>query len=404
MRLTTQQGASSIRFRNSSLDFTPKRGFTTTTKPMKRKETNTSQSTAPSTGQRNFPSRARGGSGPPPQSYNTLADLDGLGEADILKALYDNPHLAREAAQLVESKDSNKLDGKSSRGTTGTTGARSTTKKPRSTSRGSRDSPENLQQQNIPVFQWIVLVVLLGTVAYQLRKVILAPDKRGKKVRRKVTTPSNRNEKSPILDLKEQKINEVSVKKAKQLKPHKPVVPQAKARGKKPKSTVSISSSKASSKPDVSAETSSLSMDLAGLQAENITKWETVSKDKPLLPIHANTSGASKTALNVDPQAVLIEQSQKENMVPSPHDNHILSQTKTMKKKSKVTKDNAFTSANVTDPHFPIATDQDEALAKKLQEEEIMAATKLGHNHLGCGIAWEEVPPRHGRREKEATK
>ena len=404
MRLITQEGASIIRFRNSSLDFTPKRGFTTTTKPMKRKETNNaSQSTVPSQGQRNFSSRARGGSGPPPQSYSMLADLDGLDEAEILQALYDNPHLAREAAQLVESRDSNKLDGKPSRSTNG---ARSATKKPRSGSRGPRHSREDLQQQEVPVFQWIVLFLFFATVVYQLRKVILAPDKRGKKARSKVITPSNRKEKALILDgfSKEKKTQQVrDIKKAKQSKQHKQVAPLAKARKNKPKvvlatvKPVSFSPTKASSKLDVSAETSSLPTDWTG-HADNNIEWETVTKDKPLFPIHTNISGISKTAVNV-------KQPQQENMEPSSPDNNLDSKAKTKKKKSKVTEDKAISYPNVTEgPKFQKATDQDEALAKKLQQEENMAAAHHGPKTVGRIVGWEEVPTRHGRREKETTK
>jgi len=404
MRLTTQEGASIIRFHNSSLDFTPKLGLTTTTKPMKRKEANNaSQSTVPSQGQRNFPSRARGGSGPPPRSYSTLADLDGLDEAEILQALYHNPHLAREAAQLVESRDSNKLDGKQSRSTTR---ARSATKKPRSRSRGPRHSHEDLQQQEVPIFQWIVLFVLLATVVYQLRKVILAPDKRGKKARSKGITPSNRKEKALILDgfSKDKKTHHVGdFKKAKQLKQQKQVAPLAKARKNKPKAVLatvepmSISSTKASSKLDVSAETSSLPTDWTGPVDYNI-QWETVTKDKPPLPIHANIPGTSKTAVNV-------RQPQKENMELSSADNNFHSQTKTKKKKSKVTEDKAIPYLNATeDAKFQKGTDQDEALAKKLQQEENMAAAHPGPTQIGCIIGWEEVPTRNGRRQKETTK
>jgi hypothetical protein len=319
-----------------------------------------------------------------------------------LQVLYENPHLAREAAQLVESKD---YDEAAAQHLT-STGNRARLEAGRSPTspRGPRQ-PREKSQQRIPVVEWVMVLLLLGVVAYQVRKVIHAPDKRGKKIKSKKVT-AGKPVSIPEVLLEENVGPGVAVKRAKQISHRKSSPPQTKK--KKSKSTAAKeeppSSSKASSKPAPWTPTS-FAVATTATPADDSTGWQTVSKDK-FIPVQANSS-SSETA--VEEPAALIERPQKENLEPPSSNSNHKSLTKRKKKKTKMAhgkqSTESYTTPETTETRaMPLAsTDQDEDLANRMQHEENMAAAgRRGKPPVGTG--WEEVTTRNGKRDKETAK
>lgn len=283
MRLETKAISATARMRASSLDFTPRRGLTTTTKPLKRKGRNASSSTTPAPPPRTFSTRARGGSGPPPHARLTLADLEGFSEAEIIKALYADPHLAKEAAQTIEPKDS------AARPMSGA-GKDAASKKGKARV-SSRVPNGDIHEQRIPVFQWAILLLLFGAAAYQLRKVFLLPEKHGKRRKSKgaVTTASIARDWTKIPS----ELLEANMNSAVDLN-RKKGIPQAKTK-KKRKVTMPMlettSSCKNSSKLVPSIPSDRQMEPAAALEKANGAVWQTDSEVKRL-PV---STGKSET-------------------------------------------------------------------------------------------------------------
>ena len=131
---------------------------------------------------RNAPSplsRAQGGGGIPKRRYE-LPDLAGMSEEELLKALYDDPELAAEAAAAAEKIQKPKKSH---------TPRSSRPKQNRSVpvSKRADKYPAHLKammDDGVPVKQWIIVLLLLAAGLYQLRKVLVGPTRTKNKTKR----------------------------------------------------------------------------------------------------------------------------------------------------------------------------------------------------------------------------
>ena len=99
--------------------------------------------------------RARGSSGLPPPTKLELEDLKGLSPEELRLALYSDPDLA-DAYQSSKK--------------------RSSSSKNRSKSKRHQEPIRNKAEEGVPIFQWIVVLALLGLLFYQLRKILTLPE------------------------------------------------------------------------------------------------------------------------------------------------------------------------------------------------------------------------------------
>jgi hypothetical protein len=111
--------------------------------------------------------RARGASGIPPPSKLDLADLEDLSPEEVRQVLYQNPDLAD--AYRAKHKASSSSS-KKKRSASSSNNSRSKKGKNHE-AHVVRDRAED----GIPIFQWIVVLFLLGLVIYQLRKILTLP-------------------------------------------------------------------------------------------------------------------------------------------------------------------------------------------------------------------------------------
>jgi hypothetical protein len=119
--------------------------------------------------------RARGSSGIPPRGKLELSDLHGLSEDEFLQALQDDPELAAAVAEQVQRRktESTSQGRDGSRRSQPPKRASRTTESPKVLRKGERI--EQLQKDGVPVFQWIVVLALLGVALYQLYKTLSEP-------------------------------------------------------------------------------------------------------------------------------------------------------------------------------------------------------------------------------------
>lgn len=110
------------------------------------------------------PTRARGSSGIPPKTKLQLEDLRDLPKEEIARALYEDPELAQQAAAAAAQREELKPP------------VTQPTVKPKQQKRKAQvpstktTREELLKDRGFPVFQWIVLSLLAGLLAYQLIK------------------------------------------------------------------------------------------------------------------------------------------------------------------------------------------------------------------------------------------
>lgn len=110
-------------------------------------------------------SRARGSGGPPPRKYS-LEDLDRMSEEQIFRVLSEDPDLHAAAMKAA---------GKGNWGSrSGDKPRRRTTSAPTGSKKSRRSPPKRVQEEmaekEVPYFQWIVLIVLVGLGIFQLYK------------------------------------------------------------------------------------------------------------------------------------------------------------------------------------------------------------------------------------------
>lgn len=146
----------------SSLDYKPKRlpqEKLTTTKPTKSKMQQQQQ--PPSNQQQQFlqprrsPTRAQGGSGPPPRIY----DFSGLEDPDLAARASEGRGTTSPPVISREGNNRRSIDG---------------------STKYINEYPEHLRELmdgGVPVTQWIILLVLLGSGFYQLRTILVGSDK-----------------------------------------------------------------------------------------------------------------------------------------------------------------------------------------------------------------------------------
>jgi hypothetical protein len=176
-------GHSTRRLR-SSLDYkVMKSDHLTTTKPGKRKNPQQQQQQLTPEEERLMgrqqeakvfkyhSSRSRGHNGPPPQRFG-MSDLDSMSQEQVMHALYTDPELAQEAARVAAERAEQEAP----------PSAAPTPRSRRSKKAAPKEFSEHpdhlreLMDGGVPVLQWAILVVLLGAVLYQLRKILTLPD------------------------------------------------------------------------------------------------------------------------------------------------------------------------------------------------------------------------------------
>jgi hypothetical protein len=116
--------------------------------------------------------RARGSSGIPPRSKLDLEDLQGMPEADVMRALYEDPELAAEAAAQMEEDTIAAERGRNKS---------SKTNRKKNPLPGKRE--DLLKDQGFPFVQWIIIVLLLGAGLYQIYKSLSKSTKAPAKVK-----------------------------------------------------------------------------------------------------------------------------------------------------------------------------------------------------------------------------
>ncbi|VEU40941.1 unnamed protein product [Pseudo-nitzschia multistriata] len=164
------------------------------------------------------PTRAQGNFGPPPHSITTIEDLESMSEEQIYKLFMEDPELYESFIKSTETE----------RGST-PTGARkarrSTSKKPSSESKSKRRSAKaktiksESQDREIPYFQWIFLLVLVGVAIYQGYKTYSSStstkDKNNSIVSRRIKGGKQKNKKGGKSDKKVRvKTKEVSQRRS----------------------------------------------------------------------------------------------------------------------------------------------------------------------------------------------
>lgn len=120
--------------------------------------------------------RARGSSGIPPphqQGEWTLEDLQHLDEETMMRVLYENPHLAAEVERLQQENNNAAMDQMRRR-----TNDRSSARR-KAVDSGS-SYIDDLRKDGIPVVQWVMCLLLLGALVYQIYKTLQGPSTTGK--------------------------------------------------------------------------------------------------------------------------------------------------------------------------------------------------------------------------------
>jgi hypothetical protein len=111
-----------------------------------------------------LPTRAKGNYGPPPHQITSLEDLEHMTEDQLYRLFMEDPELYRSLLKSTGEDQSSSASSDSSRA-----------RKTNGNSRSHQSSKRSLQarfgdDKEIPYFQWLVLIALMGLGLYQLRK------------------------------------------------------------------------------------------------------------------------------------------------------------------------------------------------------------------------------------------
>jgi hypothetical protein len=122
------------------------------------------------------PTRAKGNFGPPPHSVKSLEDLENMTEEQIYKLFMEDPELHKEFIKAAGKGNQKVNDAPSSAPVGARNGRRSEGRKPSQSSRSKRRStntktlrPDDLERE-VPYFQWLFLLFLIGAAIYKIRK------------------------------------------------------------------------------------------------------------------------------------------------------------------------------------------------------------------------------------------
>jgi hypothetical protein len=114
-------------------------------------------------------SRARGSGGPPPRKY-TLDDLDRMNDEQIYRLLAEDPELHAAAMKAAAEKSTSRT----SRRGSGTPRTKRSTSAPTGSKNSRKTPPKRIQEvpveKEVPYFQWIILLALVGMGLYQAYK------------------------------------------------------------------------------------------------------------------------------------------------------------------------------------------------------------------------------------------
>lgn len=169
----------------SSLDYRYKNdGSATTTKPTKRKNPQQQQQHQQNNQQQgpSYSTRARGSSGPPPRKYD-LSQIETMDEYQLIQAIREDPEFAAAAAKYTNQAIK---ESENQAPTTKPTGAKKARQDGyyRSSDGNAKDITEypehirELMDSGVPVTQWVVLLLILGAIVFQMRKVLIGPEKK----------------------------------------------------------------------------------------------------------------------------------------------------------------------------------------------------------------------------------
>jgi len=140
------------------------------------------------------PTRAQGNFGPPPHSVKTLDDLENMSEEQIYKLFMDDPELYEKFIKTTEKGSSTRDGSRKSR--------RSTAKKPSNNTKTRRNTTKSRTlksepfDREVPYFQWLFVLILIGILFYQCRKMFSVPPTT--KERNNVTTKKGKGGKQKI--------------------------------------------------------------------------------------------------------------------------------------------------------------------------------------------------------------
>mmetsp|Transcript_22266 Transcript_22266/g.45183 ORF Transcript_22266/g.45183 Transcript_22266/m.45183 type:complete len:731 (+) Transcript_22266:198-2390(+) len=149
------------------------------------------------------PTRAQGNFGPPPHSVKTLEDLENMSEEQIYKLFMDDPKLYETFIKTTEKGGAASSKTSSSSPVGAKKARRSAGKKPSSSgsSRSKRSGSstksktiklKQLEDREVPYFQWLLILVLLGVLINQARKAINASAATSTKDNKSNSVVSNR--------------------------------------------------------------------------------------------------------------------------------------------------------------------------------------------------------------------
>jgi hypothetical protein len=363
----------------------------------------------------------RGGGGIPPKF--DFSDLEGMSEEQLRMALAADPELAAAAAAAADNAN---------------VGAkRKKTKNPYYRNKDGHvksihDYPAHLQsmmEEGIPVKQWFILLILLGAGLYQLRKSMSGPTLEKslkktplpKKASRKVGNKKGskkisssplkqgdvlRSEEKPAPPLLEEELAALVNGKEELAAPVTDAT-QAKAAKKKRKPTKQMVQPEQTTKDE--SRQSSDGSSAAGLVVDpsepldhvrdepESVEWQTVGKGSAAETPHKKNGSKvqhepplKNDVIREAPNATTVADVSKEEAEA------VVKPTRKKKKKNKVV--NASTLANATAPEV-VSTQDDEALALKLQQQEEKLAAADAHS-LSEDV-WAAVAPKKARRKSQ---
>lgn len=377
--------------------------------------------------------RARTSSGIPPQQL-TLEDLQNLDEESLMRVLYENPHLAQEAERLRQ-QHSPRGDGtSSSKNKMMSSSSRMMDRKYHRRADGTVRTGENsyiedLRKDGFPVVQWVIVLLLIGGLAYQLHKSLKGPDKTKKSKKGK----GSNNEKKIDSEL-DRLAEEVgpSVKTKNSAAPIKKKAPKKKpAKAKAPAPAPDSTNGKTKKKKET-FDPAVPALTVSEPQVDQ-GEWQVVGKatekkknaedkeDKdtkadastePIVPVNGSKSDGLKSSTETDEETLTNTNGSSNNdkdatdkeiestpVADSKEDVAVSGKKKSRKKKkNSSTSKSSAPSASATEAAAASATEaplnaekvaeDDAALAKQLQkEEENLAAAAVGTRE----DTWEEV-------------
>lgn len=213
------------------------------------------------------PTRAQGNFGPPPHSIKTLEDLENMSEEQIYKLFMDDPELYETFIKTTEK-------GRSSVPAGARKARRSTGKKPSGDSKSKRSSIKSKTiklepvDREVPYFQWLFLLILVGVALYQAFKSFSTPD-----------TSKDRNNTVATRKVRGGKQKKKKVTSEKKLNIKTKAVPRDKTK---------------SSLPLQKKEDPAGTAKIVGKTSSSKNKRKKVSKSKPKAVVSANTGGENK--------------------------------------------------------------------------------------------------------------